>query len=153
MMVPLVGMGAAGLLGSWWLARRWRAAAAEELELPLQNPFSLRPALKFGAIFVGTLLLVEAANAWLGAHGIYLASAVGGMGSVSAISLSVAEQVGKGTLSLAAAPMAILIAVTANAIMKWLLALINGTRELALHLGGGLLTMLATGALLFFLLG
>ncbi len=153
LVTPLIGMGTVGFLGSWLLSRRRQVPSDRQERLPLQNPFSLTPALKFAAFFVGILLMVEAAEAWIGEQGVYLASAIGGMGSVSAISLSLAEQVNRGTLSFAAAWLAILIGITTNALVKWGLALVNGTRELAFWLGGGLLSMLATGVLLSFLSG
>ena len=142
--VPLLGMGAVGLLGAWALSRT-RGPAPPPVELLFQNPYSLTPALKFGAFFVGIFLFSRMAAVHLGERGIYLASAIAGAGDASVISLSIADTVGNGSLSLPAASAAILIAVAANALVKWALALTNGTRDLALYLGGGFATMLTVG--------
>ena len=114
----------------------------------LQNPYSFWAALKFALLFVVVFLFTKLATVWLGEQGIYLASALAGLADVSAISLSVADMSRTGSVSLMAASIAIFIAVTVNALMKWILALVNGTRDLAFWLGGGFLTMLATGVAL-----
>ena len=139
---PLLGMAVAGLAGSWLLSRRLQGQV--DVDFPLRNPYSIWPALKFGLFFVGILLLVEAARFGLGDRGILLASAIGGLGSTSAVALSVSELLGQGSLSPLVATGSILAAVTAGVLSKWTLSLINGTRQMAFWLGGGLLTMLAT---------
>ncbi len=63
LVIPLIGMGTVGFLGSWLLSRRRQVPSDRQERLPLQNPFSLTPALKFAAFFVGILLMVEAAEA------------------------------------------------------------------------------------------
>ena len=149
MAVPLLGMCAVGMLGAWILARAHKTEAEEPaVELLVQNPYSLMPALKFGFFFVGIFLLARVATVEMGEQGIYLTSAVAGLGDASAISLSAAKLVGAGSLSVPAASVAILIAVTMNALLKWVLALVNGNRDLAFWLGGGFATMLATGGVL-----
>ncbi len=142
---PLLGMAAVGLGGAWLLARR---AGHQEVEFPLQNPYSLKPALKFGVFFVAILLLVRLANLWLGERGILLASGIAGAGSTSAVALSVSKLLGEQSLSPLVAATAVVLGISTNAVAKWVLALVNGTRQMALWLGGGLLTMLATAYLL-----
>jgi uncharacterized membrane protein (DUF4010 family) len=79
--IPLAGMGAVGLAGAWALSRvRRPAAESPGVDLSLENPYSLTPALKFGTFFVGVFLVSKAATAWLGERGIYLASALAGTG-------------------------------------------------------------------------
>ncbi len=147
---PLLAMGSLGIVGSWVLSKSV-SSGEPEVDLPLVNPFSLTPALKFGALFVGIFLFVKVASVWLGNEGIYLASAIAGLGDASAITLSMAKLVNTEAISTQAAAMAILIAVTMNAVVKWCLAFWYGTREFALWLGGGLVTMLTTGYGLFYL--
>jgi uncharacterized membrane protein (DUF4010 family) len=146
--VPLLGMAVVGLGGTWLLRRR--VDRGSEIELPLQNPFAVKPALKFGMFFVAVLLLVEVGNAWLGEHGSLLASAIAGTASTSAVALSVAELANKGALAPLVAAASVLVAIAANSLSKILLALINGTRQMAVWLGGGLLTMLAAAFALLF---
>lgn len=145
---PLLGMAIVGLIGSWILTRR--ADNTSEIDIPLQNPYSFRAALKFGFFFVTILLLVELASQWLGDRGILIASGIAGTGSTSAVALSVSELVQKGALAPLVAALSIMIAIATNALTKWILAWVNGTRQMAFWLGGGLLTMLAA-ALLFLL--
>ena len=145
---PLVGMALVGLVGTWLLARR---AGSAEVEFPLQNPYSLRPALKFGIFFVAILLRVKLADLWLGDRGILLASGVAGIGSASAVALSVSKLLGQEALSPLIAATSVILAISTNAFAKWFLALVNGTRQMAFWLGGGLLTMLGAAFLLLFL--
>lgn len=147
--IPLLGMFVAGLLGAWVLGHIRKVWAEEPpAELLLQNPYSFWPALKFALLFVCVFLLTKLATVWLGETGIYPISAIAGLADVSAISLSVADTFHKGSVSLPAASIAIFIAIAVNALMKWTLALVNGSRELAFWLGGGFVTMLGTGVLL-----
>ena len=142
---PLIGMAVVGLIGTWLLARR---AGSAEVDFPLQNPYSLKPALKFGVFFVAILLLVKLADIWLGDRGILLASGIAGTGSTSAVALSVSKLRGQGDLSPLIAATSVILAISTNSIAKWILALVNGTRQMAFWLGGGLLTMLAAAFLL-----
>lgn len=143
--LPLLSMSAVGFLFSWILSRI-RSTKEEEvpLEALLNNPYSLKPVLKLGFFFVGIFFFVKVANLWLGHTGIYLASVLAGLGSVSAISLSVADMVHNGSLSVREASTAILFALSSNAIMKWAFAWTRGTRELAFWVGAGLFVMLVT---------
>lgn len=143
--VPLLGMAIVGLAGSWLLIRR--AGDTSEIDIPLQNPYSFRPALKFGLFFVAILFLVEVASQWLGDRGILIASGIAGAGSTSAVALSVSELVQKGALAPIVAGLSIMIAIATNALTKWIMTWINGTRQMAFWLGGGLLTMLAAAFL------
>ena len=146
---PLLGMGAVGMLGAWAVTHKRRGMDTEPpAGLLLRNPYSLIPALKFGLFFVAILLMTKAAAVNLGERGIYLASAVAGLGDASAISLTTANLVHGGSLSATAGAVAVLIAVTMNALLKWVLARVTGTRELARWLGGGFAAMLATGIIL-----
>jgi uncharacterized membrane protein (DUF4010 family) len=143
--VPLISMAVVGVAGAWLLGRR--AARQPDVEFPLENPYSVRPALKFGVFFVVILMMVKVAQLWLGDQGILLASAIAGAGSTSAVALSVSELFSQGALSPLVAGGAIVLAISANALFKWVLALVNGTRQMAFWLGGGLLTMVAAAFL------
>ena len=143
--LPLLGMAVAGLAGSWVLTRS--ANKRSDFDIPLQNPYSFRAALKFGLFFVAILFLVEVASHWLGDRGILIASAVAGAASTSAVALSVSELVGQGSLVPLVAKGSILIAIATNALSKLVLTWIYGTRQMAFWLGSGLVTMLAVAFL------
>ena len=146
--MPLMGMALVGFIGAWLLGRR--VGSESEAELPLQNPYSVRPALKFGLFFVAVLLFVEVGNRWLGEQGSLLASGIAGTASTSAVALSVSKLLNEGSLTPLVAAGSVLVAITANAFTKWVLVLIYGTRQMAFWLGGGLLTMLVGAFMLFF---
>ncbi len=148
LLIPFVGMAAAGLLGSGLVARGIRRGRDAAFEIPLRNPYSLTPALKFALFFVAILLLLETAEARLGAGGVLLASALGGAGSASAAALSVAQLGAGGELVTEMAALSVLVAWAANATVKWLIALLHGSRPFALWLGAGFLAMLGAGLLL-----
>jgi len=147
--VPLLGMAAVGFAGAWLLARR--AEGDPEIDLHLRNPYSLRPALKFGLFFLAVLLVVRLASLWLGERGVLVASAISGTFSASAVTLSVSKLVEQVSLTPLVAASAIILAIATNALAKWLLAMVHGTSRMAFWLGGGLLTMVGTACLLLFL--
>ena len=146
----LVPMTIVGLLGAALLSGRLEDRQPD-VQLPLTNPYSLTPALKFTLFFVAILFLVRFAEDSLGDQGVLLASLLGGAASASAVSLSLAKLVQDGSLSVDTGMFALLICVSANATVKLFITLTQGARRLAFWLGGGLLTMLATGYLLLFL--
>lgn len=144
--LPLLGMAVVGLAGSWFLTRS--ADKSSDMDVPLQNPYSFAVALKFGLFFVAILFLVEVASRWLGDRGTLIASGIAGTASTSAVALSVSELLQQGSLAPLVASGSILVAIATNTLSKWILAWVNGTRQMAFWLGGGLLTMLATAFLL-----
>lgn len=152
LLLPCLVAAAVGFAGAWVLARRL-TKEEPELELPLRNPFALIPALKFGGFFVGVLLVVKLGEVLLGERGVYLTSVIAGAANVSSVSLTIAGLVEGGTLDIDAGVMAVLLAVAANALTKWIVALVNGTRQFALALGGGLLTILGVAFGLAWLVG
>ncbi len=54
----------------------------------LTNPFRLRPAPCFGAVFAIVLLVSQSANTWFGDSGIYVTAFLSGLADVDAITLT-----------------------------------------------------------------
>ena len=150
LVVPLLAMAVVGFLAAA-LVSAGGAKAKKSVQLPVTNPYSVTPMLKFGALFVGVLFAVRLAEAWLGEPGAYVASVLGGMVSASAVALSLSELAADGSLSITGATTALLVGVLSNAIVKSLMAWTQGTLKLALWLAAGLAAMLATGFLLAWL--
>jgi uncharacterized membrane protein (DUF4010 family) len=150
LLLPCIVAAAAGLAGGWWAARR---IAREEpaMDLGVSNPFALIPAFKYAAFFVAVLFVLRLAETFAGESGVYLTSVLAGAANVSTVALSVAGLVSAGSLDAGAGVLALLLAVGANALTKWLVALVNGTRLLAWWLGGGLALMLCLGFVLAWL--
>lgn len=143
--IPLVGMALVGFAGAWLLSR---ATGKAEVAFPLENPYSVRPALKFGLYFLAILLVVQLARQWLGEQGVLIASGISGTGSVSAVVLSVSELFDQGSLSPIVARRAVVVAIATNALSKLVLTLIHGTRRMAFWLAGGLVTMVVAAFVL-----
>jgi uncharacterized membrane protein (DUF4010 family) len=140
----LVPMTVVGFLGAAILSAR-RRDDQPDIKVPLVNPFSVTPALKFALFFVAILFLVRFAESSLGDQGVLLASLIGGAASSSAVALSLANLVQDGALSVGSGTRSLLVCISANAAVKLLIVLTHGSRRLAFWLAGGLVTMLATG--------
>ena len=95
----------------------------------LRNPFELRSAFLFGAAFGLVILLTKAAQIYLGDSGIYAASALAGFSSVDAVIISISNLVFE-SFSVDVAVRAIIIALIANTIIKILISIIWGSKEL-----------------------
>lgn len=95
----------------------------------LRNPFELRSAFLFGAVFGLVILLTKAAQVYLGDGGIYAASALAGFSSVDAIIVSISNLVYE-TISIDVAVRATIIALIANTLIKILISFIWGSKQL-----------------------
>ena len=142
----LLAMTATGAVFSLLLVRTEKAGALCA-GMGLRNPFRLRPALQFGALFSVILFLGKAAAAALGSGGIYLVSVLGGSADVDAVVLSSSDLLRAGAIPAAAAQPAILLALIANAVVKTLIAGCAGSARLAFRLAGAFALIFAAGAL------
>ncbi|MFB6159855.1 MAG: MgtC/SapB family protein [Haloferacaceae archaeon] len=122
--MTLVGAVAAGAL-------YWRTASEETVEAEtLTNPFRLRPALLFGAIFAAVLLVSEYANEWFGSSGVYATAFLSGLADVDAMAITLSRLAAEGTVSTRVATTGIVVAVIANTSVKAALAWVLGTERL-----------------------
>lgn len=127
--VPLGAMTGIGLLiagGVYWQSR-----TEPEVTTDLENPFRLRPALFFGAIFAIVLLVSQSANTWFGDSGIYATAFLSGLADVDAITLTLSALEADGEISPSVATTGIVIGAIANTLVKAGLALLLGTVKLA----------------------
>jgi uncharacterized membrane protein (DUF4010 family) len=114
--------------GAWWMAAAgllvslilWRRSRSRETGVVTAgaNPFELSEAIKFGLLFGVVTVVAKAAEAYLGATGLYLAGAVAGLTDVDAISLSMANLATTSPESLKIAQRTIVIAVISNTLVK-----------------------------------
>ncbi len=148
--VPLAGMTVAGLLVGLLMGRR-RAPEDITPSVALHNPFRLLPALKFGVMFGAMLFATKAASAAFGGGAVYWTSTLGGSLDVDAVSLSLADLLGRGTIAAPAAAIGVLLALLANAVFKTAIALYAGTSSFARSVAAGFVAMLAVGAALWYL--
>jgi uncharacterized membrane protein (DUF4010 family) len=141
-LVPMLAMGAICLAAAvyFFLASRRAAPAGSEQSVPLKNPFSLTPAVKFALLFAAVLVIVKLAETYLPRSGFYLVAAVAGLTDVDAIALSMAEYAKTGDGQVAAASIA--IATLSNTLAKCGLVVFLADKRLKLRIA------LATGLIL-----
>ena len=105
----------------------------------LKNPFSLIPALTWGAVLCAVLVVSKLATWYLGPTGFLVAAGASGLGDVDAISLAAARGVTSGTLSVDYAALAVVIATASNAVAKSALALSVGGKAFGRRIAFALL--------------
>ncbi len=112
----------------WIIHRSSKRAAGEGAKL--NNPFKLRPALTFAALFALVLLITKAAQVFLGEQGIFIASFLSGFTQLDAIVLTLTQQ---STTGLATETLikSFALALTANSIFKSILSFTIGSNVLA----------------------
>lgn len=143
----LLSMFAVGAVGALLVGNIGRdESRAGDLQMTLRNPFSFKAALTFALVLVVFLFSSRAGLVYFGESGVYAVASLTGLVNVSAIALTLPSLVQAGGLSPFSTALILFLAVAANAGAKWSLAVFNGTWEMALWLGGGLLTILAAGA-------
>jgi uncharacterized membrane protein (DUF4010 family) len=150
--IPIVGSVAAGLVYCLYLFARQRTEKHKH-EVPFSNPFELGVAIKFGLLFALILLFSRVTQVYFGSVGVYLSSFLSGMADVDAISFSMAKlSRGTGGLDPAIAARAIVIAATANTIVKGGIVLASGPPQLKRAVLPGFILMLAVGIGLAFVM-
>ena len=149
---PMAVIAAAGALLAWFLSRRVWTTASEGHRVPLGNPFSLTPTLKFAVLFSSILLVTKAAAARQGSQGLVVSSVLGGAFDVDAVAVSLAELLRAGIALPAAAATGVLVAIAANAVLKTVLAFTAAGPALALRVAGAFLWMYLPGAVTMLLM-
>jgi uncharacterized membrane protein (DUF4010 family) len=150
LVAPLVSSAVVGLIYCAFLYFvQW---SRERDTAEFSNPFELGPAIRFGAIYAGVLLISRAAQVYFGDTGIYISSFVSGLADVDAIALSMVDlSQGTSNLDLTVAKRAIVIAGMANTLFKGGFALSTGSETLRKALLPGLVLMLVSGSLVAFI--
>jgi len=106
----------------------WRKAKDIKGNIDLKSPFTLGPALKFGAFFAFILAIVKIADIYFHQSGVYVVSLISGFADVDAITLSL-SQLSKTTLPLETATIGVLIAVLTNIAVKGGISYFFGGKE------------------------
>ncbi len=116
-------------------------------ESTFRNPFSLRPALKFGVGFAAVLLVTRVARHYAGYAGQMVVSAISGTVDVDAISLTLAAFVEAGTSATRDAVIGLTLAAGVNAIFKSAVAQTSHQPAFYIRLMAGFAIMFAVGAI------
>jgi uncharacterized membrane protein (DUF4010 family) len=119
LLVPFASMGVVAALAAGWLLQSGAGAArpAGE-EVPLQNPFSLKSAMRFALVFAAVLLVVALVQTYLPGRGLYAVAALAGLSDVDAITLSMAGCALEGACTTQVSVTAIVIAALSNTLVK-----------------------------------
>jgi uncharacterized membrane protein (DUF4010 family) len=112
-----------------------------------ENPAQIKTAILFGMLYSLILLLVAAAEAYFGVHGVYAVAVLSGLTDMDAITLSTSEMVELGRMEPDTGWRVILLASMSNLVFKWGAVAVFGSRTLLVRMSmlSGLL--LAAGAL------
>lgn len=143
MAVPLLVMGATGLVMAGFYMIRSTKEHSETEELKLDNPFSLKSAVTFGLVFAAILMVTRLAITYLGNAWLPLVAIVSGLTDADAIAFSVSDAQHAGLISLDWASFNIVLGALSNTFMKLFLVLTLGHRGLFKHL---LLAFIVIGA-------
>lgn len=135
---------------AWLISKRIDKTETEGIEI--NNPFELKSALLFGLIFGLVIFAAKAAETYLGSAGVYAASGLAGLSSVDAIVVSLANLSSNG-INEKVASAAVLIALISNSIVKGIIAISLGSKELKKYttIGLGIVTSLLSAYLVFYL--
>jgi uncharacterized membrane protein (DUF4010 family) len=145
LVMAIVGIAFAGY--HWQFSKK----NGREAKVRHKSPFSLMPALQFGAFFAFVLFALKAGQLYLGSLGIYAASLLSGFVDVDAVVLSSATIAGL-EITTEVAATAIILAVMSNTIIKIGYAYVFGSREFSRKVGLalGLMAVLGLAAVLVF---
>jgi uncharacterized membrane protein (DUF4010 family) len=141
---PVMAMGLVGLLVAL-LLRRGAAHPESTAGRQLDNPFSLRSAMLFGAIFAGALLLVRWSQTLFGSTGTLIAALLSGFVDVDAVSIALARGARPDIATAAVA--GIVIACVSNNVFKTAVAVVSGAGSFRKNVALGLTTMSAVGGM------
>lgn len=141
MLISLLAAGLAAIAYAGVFTLR-SARETDEREAPRGRAFDPKTAIVFVLLVGMTLVLSAALTQWLGDSGLLLAAGVSGFSDAHAAAISAATLADTGRASMQFAGLAILVAFSANAVSKSVVAFTMGTRQYALELIPGLLFML-----------
>ena len=152
-MVPMLSMAIAGFCITLFLM--WRGDKAEGIMdkhiMQMKSPFSLLPALKFGAMFALLILVLKFGMVHLGNNGVYVASTIFGFFDVDAVTVSMSN-LAKTDITKHAAVMAMTIAGIMNTLLKAGIFFMFADRKLAKKVFLVLLLISIVGGLSLFII-
>jgi len=131
--LPLLSLGLFNGLVAYLYIRRTSRRTSDKLAhaVSLNNPFRLLSAMKFALVFAGVLFATKLAQRYLPTSGLYGVSALAGATDVDAVVLSVTELTQKHLETNRVMARCIMLAVCANTLVKFSLAVWLGNRGLS----------------------
>ena len=109
----------------------WKKTGKEKTgEVPLKNPFTILPAVKFGLLYAAIVLVARLMEKLAGESGLYIVSVLSGLTDVDAITLTMSQLSKQDPAMLDQAAVAITLAAFSNTFMKAFLAVSLGSPRL-----------------------
>ncbi len=130
------------------LAWRFSRRAPLTQDGPDHLPTDLRAALVFGLLYAGVLFAVTAAQARLGAPGLYSVAILSGLTDVDAVTLSTAEIARRGELEPDLAWRVIVVASLSNLVFKSGVVAVLGSRALLIRVVPPIAVVVIAGAVM-----
>lgn len=122
----------------------WRELAKSQ-ELPASGQaFKVTTVLIFAALMAAFSAVASVANAWLGTAGLLSTALIAGTIDVQAAAAAIATMIASGQAGIDSGYMAIMIALTANMLIKVPIAFATGTRGFGLRVSAGLLVLVVS---------
>ncbi|MFC1670639.1 MgtC/SapB family protein [Spirochaetota bacterium] len=126
-----VTMGLMSMAGFMFCLAIWKKTKNEKSdEVPLKNPFNIMPAVKFGLLYAGIVLLTRVIEVMAGESGIYVVSIISGLTDVDAITLTMSQISKNNPMKLNQASIAITLAAFSNTFLKAGMVFALGSKEL-----------------------
>ncbi|MAZ70702.1 MgtC/SapB family protein [Porticoccus sp.] len=148
---PMLAMTLGCVLGAFLLWRKRESSTAINTEKLATQPFQIIPALKFGILLAGILLIAHGIEEHMGEQGLWLVSIVAGLTDVDAITLTLARMA-QDSIGTDTAVTGITLAAITNTLVKGGLALFAGHASLCRPLWPGLLLAVALALLTLWIL-
>ncbi len=122
---------AALVLAAYAILLFFRHKQDSSQEVQLVNPFELRPALTFGAIYALILLVSRTAQIYFGEIGVYVSSVLAGLADVNAVTLTMAELSSPPAgIELGIAAEAVVLAALSNTVVRSVMVYVTGAAAL-----------------------
>jgi uncharacterized membrane protein (DUF4010 family) len=150
LVIPLWTMALVGFIISWrFYLRKWVTEKSANVEIKVESPFSLKPAILFGLFFAFIIGLSKLALHYLPAESLYFVAFFSWFTDVDAITLTVASLK---DISLNTATITIIIAVIVNTAVKWWIAYMFGHKTFAKYIIASIGLVIAAWVASLFLL-
>ena len=147
MALPILVMGATGLVMAAFFYMRSKGETTQSTEMSFTNPFSLKSAITFGAVFATILMVTRLAISYLGESWLPAIAVVSGLTDADAIAFSLSDAQQAGIISLDWASFNLVLGALSNTFMKLFLVFTLGHRGLFKNLAAAFLIIGAAGIL------
>ncbi|MBN2052233.1 MgtC/SapB family protein [Candidatus Woesearchaeota archaeon] len=147
LLIPLIAMGATGVIAALLVWTRKEKISEKDKDVNIHSPFTMKPALKFAVFFIIVLFIAKIGLEYLGSKGVYLSALLSGLADVDALVVSVAELAKAGSITANVGVVSVVIAVIVNTIVKAGIANVFGSSEFKKKVNVIFAAIIAVGAI------